>query len=391
MSTAHLFHSLRAFPSTSTWTHFSQNVVQVGFVVQVPTDPDKNQKPRLAPFSLFRLPLPIILQKTPVEPTSTFRAQTMKIRTYQPGDEAIQAEIYNEAAKSLPKVKPANVDEVKRRCQAADFDPATRFYAEDGGRVVGYAMHQSNGRTGYPWCRPGSEAAREPLFAAMTQAMSARGISQAFAAYRGDWPDVLGFFEQHGFRQARDMMNYVLELCEMPTRMERPMSVSPLKREDIPALLQLAPKAPRVTSATAMEKHCFDNPYFSPESFFAIRQRKTGALAAVGLFILNPSYADPRQIDPGMPCFRLGAFGTEGMTAKRVNGLFSVLTTDDFDGLGHANQLMSYAAQQAENAGLEALAGQVPSDVPHLARFFKQYFRFQASFPVLEKSLTGGV
>src|SRR5262245_60471321 len=47
----------------------------------------------------------------------------MKIRTFQPGDEAVQAEIYNEAAAALPKFKPATSPEVQRRTRAGDFDP----------------------------------------------------------------------------------------------------------------------------------------------------------------------------------------------------------------------------------------------------------------------------
>ena len=48
-----------------------------------------------------------------------------------------------------------------------------------------------------------------------------------------------------------------------------------------------------------------------------------------------------------MPCFRLGAFGAEGLTAKRVNGLFSFFAADPqetnalgVDLLGHAARLM---------------------------------------------------
>src|SRR5438105_2386744 len=84
---------------------------------------------------------------------------TMQIRNFEPGDEAAQVGIYNEAAGSLPRFKPATLDEVRRRSKATDFDPGTRFYAVDGGQVVGYAVFQANGRVSYPWCRSGQEAA----------------------------------------------------------------------------------------------------------------------------------------------------------------------------------------------------------------------------------------
>ena len=61
----------------------------------------------------------------------------MTIRTYQPGDEVAQVGIYNEAAGDLPKFKPATLDEVRRRARGPDFDPDTRFFAEDFGDVQG--------------------------------------------------------------------------------------------------------------------------------------------------------------------------------------------------------------------------------------------------------------
>ena len=45
----------------------------------------------------------------------------MTIRTFRPGDDIAQVSIYNEAAASLPKFKPATVDEIRRRTRAADF------------------------------------------------------------------------------------------------------------------------------------------------------------------------------------------------------------------------------------------------------------------------------
>lgn len=312
----------------------------------------------------------------------------MQIRTYQPGDEAIQAEIYNEAAGALPKFKPATAEEVGRRCRAPGFNPASRFYAEEGGKVVGYATFNPDGRVSYPWCRKGSEAAAAPLFQRMLEALPKHGLTQAYAAYRGDWPDVGAFFGKQGFRLAREMINYAMELSEMPTRMERPGAVAALKREDVPALAELGKGILRFTELKQLEQHFFENLYFTPESLFAIRQRKTGSLAAVGLIISNSAYADPFQLDAAMPCFRLGAFGTEGTNGKRVNGLFSVLTPDDFEGLGLAHTLMGHAAQLLEKNDFGHIAAQVPSDVPHLARFYKQQFRKQGSFPVYEKALS---
>src|SRR5262245_32962049 len=112
----------------------------------------------------------------------------MNIRTFKPGDEAQQVSIYNEAGAGLPRFKPATLDEVRRRCAAADFDPQTRFYAEVGGRVVGYVTFQPNGRVSFPWFRKGQEAHADALFHHLLDRMRQRGITRASAAYRADWP-----------------------------------------------------------------------------------------------------------------------------------------------------------------------------------------------------------
>ena len=88
-----------------------------------------------------------------------------------------------------------------------------------------------------------------------------------------------------------------------------------------------------------------------------------------------------------MPCFRLGAFGTEGMQTKRINGLFSFLCASDRDVNPLALDLMHHATVRLEESDAGSLAAQVPSDAPHLLQFYQRYFRRQASFPVFEKTL----
>src|SRR5579883_561029 len=99
------------------------------------------------------------------------RESVMQLRSYQPGDETSQVEIYNEAAGHLPKFKPATVEDVRRRCREPGFDPAMRVYAEEDGRIVGYVAFNADGRVGHPWCRKGHERAAEMLFQHAIQAM----------------------------------------------------------------------------------------------------------------------------------------------------------------------------------------------------------------------------
>ena len=82
----------------------------------------------------------------------------MTIRTFTAGDDAAQVGIYNEAAADLPKFKAVTLDELRGRLRGPDFDPATRFFAVENGRPVGYAAFHANGRVSFPWCRKGRES-----------------------------------------------------------------------------------------------------------------------------------------------------------------------------------------------------------------------------------------
>jgi hypothetical protein len=320
---------------------------------------------------------------------STPGGQTaVNIRTYQPGDDAIQAAIFNEAAADLPRFKPATADDVGRRARALDFDPTTRLYAVADNQPVAYVAFQPTGRIGFPWCRKGYESAGEPLFQAALERLKVRGLKRVFAAYRTDWTAQREFFLAHGFEQVREMINFVLDQADMPTRPSRRANpLTPLRKEDIPAILEMAPEVLKVTSAQALEQHLFHNPYFTADALFVLRNRSDDVPLAIGILITNLTYADPMQVDPYMPCYRLGAFGTEGIPTKRVNGLFSFLAKDQRNVSPLALDLMGHATFQLEEAGVGSLAAQVPSDAPHLGRFYESYFRRQGSFPVFERSL----
>lgn len=311
----------------------------------------------------------------------------MTIRTFEPGDDAAQVSIYNEAASGLPRFKPATLDEVRRRVRAADFDPQSRFYAVEDGQVVGYAQFQMNGRLNFPWCRPGKEKWAEPLFERTVETMQSRGLTRAWAAYRGDWPGTRDFFLGHGFAQPREMLNFVLDLVEMPTPAARaPSGMASLTPEDIPALKQACPDVFRASNEQ-IAAALFHNSWFHPRSLFSLRKRGTNALAGVGIHVWNTTFADPHQIDGNMPCFRLGAFGTEGLTLKRVKGLFSFVVTEPRDTSLVGHELLSHAAGLLQETDGATLAAQVASDVPHLVRFYRQNFRPQGSFPVYERAL----
>ncbi|MFO0969678.1 MAG: hypothetical protein U0793_29315 [Gemmataceae bacterium] len=278
---------------------------------------------------------------------------------------------------------------MQRRTRGRDFDPHTRFYAEADGKVVGYATYQPNGRISFPWTLAGHEAVAEPLFERVIQAMRERGMNRAFAAYRPDWMGVHDFFLGHGFHKAREVMNFLIDLVDMPTPSARVANVvTPVTSADIPAILRMCPPALRVQSEEALERHLLRNPYFGTQSVFALRRRSDDAPVGVGVLVAEPTFAKPRAVDSNMPCYRLGAFGSEGMTTKRINGLFSFVCRPDANVYAVGMDLMAQAAfRLRDNDDLDCLAAQVGSDAPNLLAFYQRNFRLQGAFPVFERAL----
>lgn len=319
---------------------------------------------------------------------SATRGTVMNIRTYQRGDETAQVDIYNTAGAALPKFKPATLPEVQRRVRARDFDPGQRWYAVEGKRVVGYCLVNANGRVSYPWCLPGFEAAAGPLFTKAMEVAKKRGLRKVFAAYRGDWPTVHDFFLRQGFAHARDMVNFHIEFLEMPTPSARAASVfSPLEGTDLPKIFALLPQAFRVDRADDLHEHFFKNPYFTRDAAYVVRNRQ-GEPMALGMMVYDPAYADPTVVDPAMPCFRLGAIGTERMQTKRLKGLFSFVAKPDASLPALAMDLMSHAAYRLrDNDDTSGLAAQAATDVPALLAFYQRNFKKQGSFPVFEMAV----
>ncbi len=312
----------------------------------------------------------------------------MVIRTFGAGDDVARVGIYNEAAAALPGFKAATLDEVRRRIRPPEFDPSTCLVAVENGRPVGYAGFHPSGRVSFPWTRKGFEAAAGPLFERVLAEARGRGIPRVFAAYRGDWEPQRAFFLANGFEARREILNFVMDLAEMPTPAARSgTSLGPLTADDLPAVLALCPRLFRAATPAELGQHLLRNPYFPPESLFALRSRGDNKPLAVGILVDNPAYANPKQVDSAMPCFRAGAFGTEGLQVKRLKGLFSIAAPEGRDVSPLALDLLGHAAFTLQESETETLCAQVPSDAAHLVRFYKQYFRRQGSFPLYEREL----
>jgi hypothetical protein len=312
----------------------------------------------------------------------------MPIRSYQTGDEQAQSEIYNAVACALPGFKPSTAAEIARRYSGADSDPGSRYFAVVNGEVVGYAVFSPNGRISSPWCLPGAEAFREPLLETLLAEMRNRGLTEAWAAYRGDWSPVLDFLREHGFTEKRTMINYVAELSRLPAPERLPSNrlIEPLKREDLRQLIALEPSLFADIDEQSLERFFWSNAFYGfPESLFALKDAERGKLVGAFLLVVNDRFADPTKIDSAMPCFRLGAFGTERERHKRVTGLFSCVFADQAEGEA---LLSSARASLAGQSPLTHLAAQAPSDDDSLCGWYDRLFQRQGSFPILSRRLT---
>lgn len=316
-----------------------------------------------------------------------FPGSDVNIRTFRPGDEVTQAALYNVAAYALPGFKAASAGDVTKRTRNRAFDPGTRFYAEADGQVVGYcALDPAQHRVSVPWCRKGHEAAADPLFDAALGAARARGLATVFAAYRRDWEPALRFLTDRGFAVAREMINYWTDPVDLPTLVNRGrLPVARLRRADVPAVAAMGRGVLRLPEPE-LESYLFANPYFPAEAVLVLRG-PDDAPAAVGIGLESATYADVKKVDPLAPCFRLGAFGSEGLNTKRVNGLFSFLVANPAHALTAGLALLSEASQEMTEGTVTGLAAQCPSDAPHLAAFYARYFKEHGRFPVLEKQL----
>jgi hypothetical protein len=311
----------------------------------------------------------------------------VNIRTFQPGDEVVQAALFNVAAFALPGFKAATADDVKKRTRARGFDPAARVYAEEDGQVVGYCtLEPDQRRVSFPWCKKGHEAAAGPLFDAVLGAARERGLTKVFAAYRRDWQPVLQFFADRGFVAARDVINYYADPVDLPTMVNRTrLPITRLQKKDVPAVATMGRGIIRLP-VNKLESYFFANPYFPAEAVLVLRAPDDTPLA-VAIGLESSTYADVKKIDPQAPCFRLGAFGTEGLNTKRVNGMFSFIVASPEQALTAGLALLCEASQEMTEGTVTALAAQCPSDVPHLVSFYARYFKEHGRFPMLEKQL----
>jgi len=308
------------------------------------------------------------------------------IRTFQPGDEDSQVAIYNAVAAKLPGFKPATPDEVRRRQRSKSFDAHWRFFALHENQPVGYIVLNRNGRVSYPWCLPGHESWQCPLLEAVRTAARQANFKRLTVAYRGDWTEHKSFFLQRGFRQAHEMINFVVEVLDLPTAaVHVGLSQRRMNPEDIPALREMGGALFAGMSQDELKQRLFSNPWFPAESLFVLHGRSSETPVACAALICESGYADPRKVDSAMPCFRLGAFGNELQDTKRIRGMFSYLAGANQNPTLIGLDLLGHVARMIPD-DLEALAAQIQSDRPE-RKLFEHYFRRQGSFPVFELEL----
>jgi hypothetical protein len=309
----------------------------------------------------------------------------MIIRNSITCDAESEARIYNAVASNLPGFQALTSEDVRRNANGrGDLQPS-RLYADDDGAVVGYLTFESCGRVYVPWCLPGHEKMAHVLLTSALHELHKRQLTRAIATCRTDWLDQIELFEDHEFDRVRDMVNFTQSIGDLPTMFQRPgLDVSLLRRDDVAAIAGLVPGLLRL-QGPELVSFLFDNHGFPADAFYVLR--KDGDVRGVGLLIDDAAFAKVENLDPLAPVFRFGAFGTESLPSKRVNGLFSFIAAPGKDALLIGQDLLWYGTSRMETNTFEKLAAQAPSDAPHLLNFYKQYFREQGRFPVLELNL----
>jgi hypothetical protein len=311
---------------------------------------------------------------------------SMLIRNCLPSDAEQEAAVYNVAAARLPGFRPVTPDQVRRAATARATDPTTRLGAEVDGRLVGYVAFEPTGRVQYPWCLSGHEGIAHQLFGAALRTLADRNVTHVFAACRADWADQIAFFTDHGFAKARDVVNFTQSITELPTMFQRPgLNITRACPEDVPGIEALVSGFLRLRGP-ALADYLLKNPAF-PAGAVIVLRRKDGSPQGVGIMIDDGSCTSVDGLDPRAPTFWTGAFGTEGLSGKRVNGLFSFLAAPEKEaGLIGQDLLWCFTSRMESNT-FEFLAAQVATDVPHLLRFYERYFQKQGGFPVFEREL----
>src|SRR5271166_2259650 len=224
----------------------------------------------------------------------------MPIRSYQTGDEHAQSEIYNTVAGSLPGFKPSTAAEIARRYQGTDSDSGSRYFAVDDGKVVGYAVGGPNGRISAPWCLPGAERYRDLLLQAVLNDMRNRGLTEAWAAYRGDWSSVLDLLHENDFRDKRTLINYVAEVSQLsaPEHLPANRVIEPLEQEDLSQLIALEPGLFADVDHHDLERFYWSNPFYRfSESLFASKDGQSNKILGAFLLVVSDGFADPTKID----------------------------------------------------------------------------------------------
>jgi hypothetical protein len=183
------------------------------------------------------------------------------------------------------------------------------------------------------------------------------------------------------------MINYVADVSQLPVGDRLPANrvIEPLARADLPQLIAIANGLLAGSDPEALEQFYWNNRFTNlSESLLAFKDGDSGEILGVSLLVVNDQFADPTKIDAAMPCFRLGAFGTERERHKRVNGLFSCVFVDETEG----ERLLSASLRaQTQRSGPTAIAAQAPSDAPALCAWYDRFFQRQGSFPIWSRRL----
>ncbi len=316
-------------------------------------------------------------------------AMETTIRSFTTGDDAARVGIFNEAAAGLPKFKPATLDEIRRRTHGRDFDPADAVLRR-GQRAAAGIRYVSDQRARF--ASPGAARAANASPNRCSSASSGDEDSWSQAHLRRLSRRLDGQTTSSWPMASATRTTWSTSYWTWPTcRRLRPATAPGISAAD--ARMTYPPWLPLCRTRWALPiwrpwnaTSCTTRT-FHPMPPSSLRGKTEGQLAAAGILIVNPAYADPTQVDCGH-----AVFPARGVRHRR-NDDEAHQWPVQFPDAGRPRcqparpRPARLCLADAGDTDVSTVAAQVSSAVPHLLRFYERYFRKQGSFPIFEREL----
>ena len=314
----------------------------------------------------------------------------MTIRTFQAGDDAAQGRIYNEAAGRPAAVQARDAGRAAPPARGPDFDPGTRFFAWRG-RPARRLRHVPRQRPRQLPLVPQGPRGGAPSRSSRPSSTRCAGaaIAGAFAAYRADWPAAARVLRRPRLRARRARWS-IRHRHRRHADAVGPLAshITPLTPADVPAVLRpgrascaaddrrRARGSTSSTTPTSRRRRCS-----CCAAAAATSRRRRGAGRRVAGATPTPAGRSRHALLPPRGVRHRGA-DPSASTACSASSPPTRATCRRC-----ALDLLGHATQRLQDTEVETLAAQVPSDAPHLLRFYKRSSAGRGVSRVFERPL----